>query len=742
MFPESEHIHDHAPHHTLPQVDPLPVPNALSNPLIDSSDRPAAIREIVKQIHAIPTGDYETTRNKEMDRLQVYYDIFARLWGVDLRAVATTRMQLMRAVNGSIPLFAETPIGDEKPGEKVDGMPFFERGKRTIDDLTLSATYRPRIAGHRMAYSVLKVPQEDEFGTWELDYPLISLEPGVLQKLLEWQKAQGQSDNLNDNPILTIGAQLISRRIHDWFHAAVLYNTQSRTEVFQNWSDDSFFVKHLFDEKGMINYEFLANWTHYTIWQQIFKDDPESKKKVLQEANTYLHSLDQFQAWLDENGHEGSQNMTDFLAFLGMRSLFDIMPIEDEDLQALPRYGRCMELLEDKERRFISRLSSFDQHLPFDRNSSKQLTVQEIIDRYLVALVEEERTYRLEGQYQRLISDVPDQDHNDSTLNLEITRLPQPILQQMTELPLNTFDPSAIRHLRRGLDQLEETYGTEHAQTLIEKVHVSEDGYVYLDIDPGDVDMSIGSEVIHSKRALLIQIPHDFEPFELELKRKTTLLKESSGAKYMVKPGDVIIVNIQDPFFAQDLLDQATVDGEIDIQLLLDLIKKKGKSGMSDTLDSYPYPLHKADMTFGLSGKGAVRDVDGRKVLQTGMYQTAGRVRRAMRIDGPVAVHSSNGSVMKVPGGALVEDTHGGSDSDVFPVIGNKFHTNYSGARLESLQHVQLQSGENRLPQEGVLELLRILDMTNKIQLYGILPSGTSAPATVGEFIAATDSHS
>lgn len=737
MLSEFEHHRDHQPHHSLPPAEPFPVPNAIGNPHIDPSDRPASVKEIVRQIHEIPTGDYETTRNEEMDRLQLYYDIFARLWGVDLRAVATTRMQLMRAVMKSSPLFTESIIGNEQPGAKVEGMPFFERGKRTIDDLVLSATYRPRIAGHRMAYSVLKVPQEDEFGSWELDYPLISLEPEVIHKLLEWQKAQSKSDNLSDNPILTAGAQLISHRIHDWFHAAVLYNTQSRTEVFQNWSDDSFFVKHLFDEKGMINYEFLANWTHYTIWQQMFKDDPQAKKKVMQEASTYLHSLDQFQMWLDEQGHTDSQNMTDFLAFMGMRSLFDIMPIEDEDLQALPRYDRCIELLEDKERRFLTRLTSFDQHLPFDRNSSKQLTVQEIIDRYLVALVEEERTYRLEGQHRRLISDVPDPQHHDSTLNLEITRLPQLVLQQMTELPLHTFDPSALRHLRRGLDQLSETYGEEHAQALIEKIHVSEDGYVYLDVEAEDVDMNDGTDVVHSKKALLIQIPHDFEPFELELKRKTTLLKESSGAKYTVKPGDVIIVNIQDPFFAQDLIEQSTIDGEIDTQLLLDLIKKKGKSGMSDTLDSYPYPLHKADMTFGLSGKGAVKDVDGRKVLQTGMYQTAGRIRQAVRIDGPVAVHSANGHVMKIPGGALVEDTHGGSDSDLFPVIGNKFHTNYSGARLESLQHVQLQSKEIRLPHEAVMELLRILDMTNKIQLYGILPGADPAPRTIGEFVTA-----
>ena len=243
--------------------------------------RPKQVAEIVRQIHALPTPDYETTRDAEMERLQPYFDMFARLWGVDLKAIATTRMQLMRTVMLASPLWAESIIGDEKPGEARDGMPFFDRGKRKIDDLVLSATYRPKIAGYRMAFSVLKVPQEDDFGSWELDYPLFSLPPDVLQQLLAWQKAQGQSENLDDNPILTSGAQLISRRIHDWFHAAVLYDTQSRTNIFQGWSDDSFHVKHLFNERGMINYEFLANWSHYTIWQKMFDDDPAAKKQVI-----------------------------------------------------------------------------------------------------------------------------------------------------------------------------------------------------------------------------------------------------------------------------------------------------------------------------------------------------------------------------------------------------------------------------------------------------------------------------
>lgn len=736
MNPEGEQQTDHILHHVLPSAEPFPIPTTVGKSDISVLDRQAAISEIVRQIHAIPTRDYETTRMEEMDRLQLYYDVFARLWGVDLRAVATTRMQLMRAIMGSIPLFAETIIGDEKPGEKKEGMPFFERGKRTIDDLVLSATYRPRIAGYRMAYSVLKVPQEDEFGSWELDYPLISLPTEVMQKLLEWQKSQGLSNNLQDNPVFTSGSHLISRRIHDWFHAAVLYNTQSRTEIFQNWSDDSFFVKHLFDEKGMINYEFLANWTHFTIWQQIFVDDPDTKKKVLNEAQTYLHSLDQFQTWLDQQGHEDSQNMTDFLAFIGMRSLFDIMPLDDEDLQTLPRYERCMELLEDKERRFLTGLYSFDQHLPFDRNSSKQLTVQEIIDRYLVALIEEERAYRLQGQHQRIITDIPDLQQGDSPLNLEVTHLPEGILQQMAELPLDTFDPSALRHLRRGLDTLEKTYGKEHADALIDTIHVSEDGYVYMEARDSDIDMSDGTEVIHSKKALLIQIPHDFAPFQLDLRRKTTLLKESSGAHYTVKPGDVIIVNIQDPFFAQDLLDAATVDGNIDTKLLLDLIQKKGTSGMSDTLDTYPYPLHKADLTFGLTAKGGVYDVDGQRLLRTGMYQTIGSVRSAVRIDGPIAVRTSDDTIIKILGGALVQDTHGGTDNDIFPVTRSKFHTNYSGAHLDDLHHFKLLGDNAHIPNEAMMQLLHILEMTNRIQLYGITPGTSVQPTTVGNFVA------
>ena len=73
------------------------------------------------------------------------------------------------------------------------------------------------------------------------------------------------------------------------------------------------------------------------------------------------------------------------------------------------RYERCiMELLEDKERRFLTGLYSFDQHLPFDRNSSKQLTVQEIIDRYLVAWSKKNELIDWQGQHQRIITDIPD----------------------------------------------------------------------------------------------------------------------------------------------------------------------------------------------------------------------------------------------------------------------------------------------------------------------------------------------
>lgn len=752
MTAEHEAHKDTDLHHSLPLAQRFPVPHSLDLPTPSDAEpdpflRPKQVAEIVRQIHALPTPDYETTRDAEMERLQPYFDMFARLWGVDLKAIATTRMQLMRTVMLASPLWAESIIGDEKPGEARDGMPFFDRGKRKIDDLVLSATYRPKIAGYRMAFSVLKVPQEDDFGSWELDYPLFSLPPDVLQQLLAWQKAQGQSENLDDNPILTSGAQLISRRIHDWFHAAVLYDTQSRTNIFQGWSDDSFHVKHLFNERGMINYEFLANWSHYTIWQKMFDDDPAAKKQVIAEAQTYLDSIAQFERWMTEQGHPDPQSMADFLSFLGTRSLFDIMPFDDPDIQHLPRFARTLELLEEKEKNFLHGLYTFDQQLPFDRLSDKRLSVQEIIDKYMEALREEERAYRLEGQHRRMLRDIPDPAQGDVSLNMELAHLPDSILMQLKDLPLDLLDPSMVRHIRRGFDHLRQEYGDKVAHALSQKVHISQDGYAYLHIKPDDVDMSHGVEVVHSKRALLIQIPYDAQPFRLMLKRRTTLLKEAVGAEYTVHPGEVIIVNIQDPFFAHQLIEQATIDGEVDSARLLELIAEKGASGMSDVQDSYPYPLHKADITFGLSAKGKIYDQEGRRVLTTGLYETTGRKRKALRIDGPVAVLGDHGEDMKISEGALVEDTHGGSTSDVFPVVNRRFNTNYSGARLSELPHVHMSEAYKASLRDSaddgldVLDaatqsLLNILDMANKIQTYGITPDNSSQPRTVGEFVA------
>ena len=70
----------------------------------------------------------------------------------------------------------------------------------------------------------------------------------------------------------------------------------------------------------------------------------------------------------------------------------------------------------------------------------------------------------------------------------------------------------------------------EHADALIDTIHVSEDGYVYMGREIVISICQMALEVIHSKKALLIQIPHDFVHSSFDLRRKTTLiLKESSG---------------------------------------------------------------------------------------------------------------------------------------------------------------------------------------------------------------------
>ncbi|KXK08769.1 MAG: hypothetical protein UZ21_OP11001000321 [Microgenomates bacterium OLB22] len=518
------------------------------------------IEQLAQKIKSLTSGTFSDIRDKEITRLEPYYHAFARVFNIDLRSVAITRIQQMATTMLSSIILIQS-LFDENPTDSQQGLTFFD-SRREAGGIGFNANSEVRIAGKTMVFSVVKRQFSDSEGAFEVDLPAYSLPREVFSLLQKWHKDAYGVKPFDDNPLLSLASELISRRVHDWIHQAILYDTQAVTKAFQTWSDNSFFVKHIFDDPGMINYELLSNHLHYRVWQELFIQDPEAKVQVIHDLAHYYELITDFCRWMKNEkvtSGDDANATADFLAYIGTRGIFDVMRFDDplltkelgEDKILFKKVLR--KLLPQKYIPYLQSVYDHDKNLPFRKGSDRTLSIQHILEEYLTGLREEAATTKNKSVLQALLLDKP--RHGHVPLAKEFSSLPNELQSHYAQIDITEIDPRVFQYLNALFQRLQKSAGSNLIKILLKDIEVDISGYLYLKIDRDEPDFPYASEVLQQKGALLVQIPYDeTTDHTLTVERMSNLLHSQTGAQAIAKPGDVILVNTQDENLAQDLI--------------------------------------------------------------------------------------------------------------------------------------------------------------------------------------------
>ena len=364
--------------------------------------RKQEIAKLASLIREIPALPFSEAREQEMLRLSEYYEAFATLFGIDLREVARTRTQINATIMYTSPILLQAMFDDTGQEDKR-GQTFFE-SRIHAGGFSFNATSINIVEGYPMSFSVLKRTLSDLSGDYEINYPAVSLPREAFWLIKRWDDIKYPDKPLGDNPLLAYIADTFSYRIHDWVHQAILYDTNSATRIFQKWSDDSFFVEHFFHDPSMINYEFISDKIHYLVWQQLFHEYPNLKGMLLTQTNNFLEDLDSFEQWMNMQGDRNdtdhtSQRMANFLGYVGLRGLFNIIPIHE--LRAVfeknLRFRTVQKIFPEKYAAYLTKLyEPIDQlAIPFRKGKSTRLSLQHVLEEYVSGLREEFQMQRL-----------------------------------------------------------------------------------------------------------------------------------------------------------------------------------------------------------------------------------------------------------------------------------------------------------------------------------------------------------
>lgn len=748
---------------TLPKREPLPVfihpklKDLLNVPKDSpgwSEKRKQEILGLKEALANLPRKDFDQMREDEMDRLHTYYDAFTEVFGIDLWAVAMTRIQLTETIMISslflLQLLFEEDIQPEEDNEHVG--PF--KSTIVVEGMTFKANGTRFIGGMPVTFSVFKQRYHDEEGEFGVDYPVYSIPREVAAALQDWHNANFEGD-LSTNPMISNGLEIVTRRVHDWLHAAILYDTNALTRQFKEWSDNSFMVKHFFKSDGMINYELLSNHMHFETYKHIFKNDPEAKKEIIAQIVQYSEQIEQWCEWLKTENNmspDEAEKMANYMMNIVTRGIFDFIRYDDEDLNKAfvgsQRFATAKDGVLEEFQSYLDAVYTLnDKLIPFRRNSDEALQIAKILEEYVDGLQAESKEVRdLNSKDQLWRSE----DHKE-----EAHKLPESIKVQLGNLNPAKFEPRIMGMINKRLEKLKSTYTEKICSVLIDRIEVDSEGLFYLKLDRKDLftipqdatDPDGGShesiqkgglkEVIQKKGALLIQVPYDEEKeITVTINRVKNLLNGQIGASAKVKAGDIIQINTQNEALAQNLLSQATdaETGRVNFEQLLLLADHYKQKGLVEFHDIYPTAPSIIAEVFALKGTDSIRkNNDDKWELKNGYYVTPENLRHAANIDGPISLdpdNKHNGGRRRVLSGVLVKNhiQEDSVDLDIFPVDAKSFGKLYPNADRSALNHLTVNDiflitnglkNDRDEFQNAMEELLDDLNAINMAKLHG-----------------------
>lgn len=687
--------------------------------------RKAEIEILARQINELPYIDFTEDREQEIGRLLPYYTEFTNLFGIDLVAVARTRMQSSSTIMKSSPLFMLSMIDDDQ--QSTENAIFFE-SRLEAGGFKLNATSQNIIEGFSYRFSVLKRQLKDKYGEYEVDFPAVSLDRKPLLRLQQWHTSNFGNNPLEENKLLINMQDIFSLRVHDWFHAAVIYDTASTTNIFQKWSDNSFFVKHFFDNPFMINYELLADKTHYLIWSEMFKKDTSLKSRVIDMASDLLKQIDLMELWnIKENkiDKEEAERIGNYLAYVGLRGLFNVIPYGDIDLiKAVGDRSRFKKVVGDylaPYKNYLSRVYEGIENIPFRKGKDEKLSMEQIFGEYVDALTEEARILRSKS----ITSSILRMDLGGFGYKKVLDEFPKEVLAKMEnkELDLSDYDPRVFQVVSANLDYIKNKYGMDIFSECIRRIEVDDSGYFYFKVQSNEIRVDENwKEVLHAKKAILIQLPWDYKnDFDLNITRTQNLLAQQTGSTVKVKPGEVILINIHDEKMGKDLLASGTVNGDLDFDLFWKVLNQERQRGHSSLSDAYPYDIEKVQRVFDIPTDMKVTR-NSRMMITPNVYSTFESKRKATLVLGPISLNGRGDEERRrILYGAIV-DNHVSSKSgiDIFPVDAKSFDRYYKGRQRLTLSPFRLAINEKVSDLNNVVDgLLKSLEEANSIIIYG-----------------------
>lgn len=638
-------------------------------------------------IEALPVEEFDDAREKELERIAPYLDAFAELYGIDLRTALRTRAQILNAMMVSSPVMLENRLEKGSGVASQDGSAntFFE-GRMKGGKFDFNANGVLEIGKYQMIYSVLKRKIKTKKGDeYEQDYPALSFSRAVIKSLKKWTKLKGPhtEDDEQDQ---------IARRVHDWFHLAVLYDTQAQSQAFKAWSSDVYFVEHKAKGAGRINYELLANHVHFRVWQKIFEKDPSQKANIIAQAKRLLTEMDEFSKWLVDEG-ENQQDAHDqamILTYGSIRGLVDIISFEDAELvTALGDHWMFQEVIDripEESKQFLRLTYSEDLTLPFDTESDQEFPVRAILQRYVDGLTVERITHNMNWN-NRTVAE------SNRTWEQMINEAPVEIRQKIAGKSPSTYSIKFVEWITQAEKELT-SEEREVWKILMANTETDKSGFWYLKIDQSDFDFDAkeATEVTQAKTAIVFQIPYD-HPAHIRLKihRPATLLATQSGAETEADPGEVVVFNCRDGVLAKKILEQSIIDGQFNAEKCIKIINNLVGSKKVEYGDIYPMDIDVAVRTFDLQTKGSVSsNAENKPLIKPGFYKTPENKRKAYQI-GPVSIDSGrNGERRKILKGAVVQNhIKQEGKTDVFPVHSVSFNRHYDKS-WQSLSDLQL----------------------------------------------------
>lgn len=684
------------------------------------------VEMLASQINDLPFVDFAEDREREMARLLTYYTEFTNLFGVDLIAVARTRMQGSGTVMKSSPLFMLSMIDDEQKSEQ--NAIFFE-SRLEAGGFKLNATSQNIIEGFSYRFSVLKRQLKDRYGEYEVDFPAVSLDRKPLTRLVMWHKENFDNLALEENIVLKNMEDLFALRVHDWFHSAVIYDTASTTNIFKKWSDNSFFVKHFFDNPFMINYELLADKTHFLIWQEMFRKDPKLRGEIIGKAKALLDGINELEKWCNNNdpsAEEETLRIGNYLAYVGLRGLFNVMSFEDTELKdAIGGYLRFRKVVDESlnpYKDYLRRIYEGIEDIPFRKGSDKSLSMEQIFQEYVDALTEESRLQIAKATTSTILKT----DLSGVGIKKLLDTFPKYILKKMAilELDLADFDPRIFQIISANLGYIKSKYGEELFEECVKRIDIDSSGYFYLKVERGEVDENLGwGEAVHFKRCVLVQLPWDCpKELNLSVKRTENLLAEQVGASVKVRPGEIILINVRNNMLANSLIAEGQEDNNFSFELFWKALEREKERGHQDLGDIYPYNREKALKVFKIPIQ-KIKQSGDRFILEPGVYQTHESRRKVIRALGPISMDgSTEEDRRRILSGAIADNNiHSDNKIDRFPVDARSFDRSYS--QVSRLDLSPFRFDEKKLTTLGMNEvvdtLLKSLESANSIKIYG-----------------------